>query len=59
MLWTPFPLSLTSSTYLFSETLCCVFGVAALVDDVADLLTVHNEVDAVGGECEEGVVHVV
>ena len=27
-----------------------------LVDDVADLLAVHNEVDAVSGECQEGVV---
>lgn len=31
----------------------------ALVNDVADLLAVHNEVNAVGGQCQEGVVDMV
>jgi len=31
----------------------------ALVDDIADLLTVHDEVNAVGGQRQERVVGVV
>lgn len=31
----------------------------ALVNDIADLLAVHNEVNAIGGQRQEGVVGVV
>lgn len=31
----------------------------ALVDDIADLLAVHNEVNAICGQCQKGVVDMV
>lgn len=36
-----------------------LFGVMTLVDDVADLLAVHDEVDAIRGQSQEGVVDVM
>lgn len=44
--------------HLVRYPLCCLFGIVTLVDDIADLLAVHNEVDAVCGQCQEGVVDV-
>lgn len=37
----------------------CFFRIVALVDKVADLLTIHHEVNPVGGEDQETVVSVV
>lgn len=45
--------------YLFRDPLGCLFGIMTLVNDIADLLTVHDEVDAISGERQEGVVHVM
>lgn len=52
-------LSLTLGPYLFRYSLCCLFGVIALVNDITDLLAVHDEVDAICGEREEGIVYVM
>lgn len=42
--------------YLVRYSLSCLFGVVTLVDDIADLLAVHNEVNAICGQCQERVV---
>lgn len=47
------------SSHLVRYPLSCFFGVVALVNDVADLLAVHNEVNAIGGQCQEGVMDMV
>lgn len=46
-------------SHLVRYSLSCFFGVVALVYDVADLLAVHNEVNAIGGQCQEGVMDMV
>lgn len=45
--------------YLLSDHVGSLGGVVALADGVADLLAVHDEVDAVGGQHQEAVVSVV
>lgn len=45
-----------SLNYLLRNTTRCLLGVVTLVDDITNLLAVHDEVDAVCGEGEEGVV---
>lgn len=47
------------SSHLIRYSLGCFFGVMALVNDIADLLAVHNEVNAIGGQCQKGVMGVV
>lgn len=44
---------------LLRYALCSLFRVVTLVNEVTDLLTVHDEVNAVSGECQKGVVDVV
>lgn len=45
--------------YLVRNSLSCLFGVMALVDDIADFLAIHNEVNAVCGQCQECVMDMV
>lgn len=47
------------SSHLVRYSLGGFLGVVALVNDIADLLAVHYEVDAIGGQRQEGVVGVV
>ena len=47
------------SAYLLSDDVRGLRGVLALADHVADLLVAKQEVDAVGGESEEGVIGVL
>lgn len=53
------PLVLLSDSHLLSDDVGGVCGVLALADDVADLLVAQQEVDAVGGQSQEGVVGVL
>lgn len=46
-------------SHLVWYPLSCFFGVVALINDVADLLAVHNEVNTIGGQCQEGVMDMV
>lgn len=46
-------------THLFRYALCGLFRVVALVNDVTDLLTVHDEVDAISSECQESIMDVM
>lgn len=45
--------------YLVRYSLSRLFRVVALVDDIADFLAVHNEIDAVCGQSQESVVGMV
>lgn len=45
--------------YLLRYALCGLFRVITLVNDVTDLLTVHDEVDAISGECQKRVMDVM
>lgn len=51
--------TLFQPSHLVRYPLSCFFGVVALVNDVADLLAVHNEVNTIGGQCQEGVMDMV
>lgn len=46
-------------THLLRYALRSLFRVVTLVNDVTDLLTVHDEVDAISGECQKGVMDVM
>lgn len=50
---------LCSLWYLLSNDISSLRGVWALVDDIADLLVTQQEVYAVGGQSQEGVVGVL
>lgn len=50
--------SWSTVAYLVGDSLRCLLWVVTLIDDVADLLAVHDEVNAVGGQRQEGVVNV-
>ncbi len=50
---------LDSMTHLLRYALRSLFGVVTLVNDVTDLLTVHDEVNAISGESQKGVVYVM
>ncbi len=43
-------------THLLRYALCSLFRVVTLVNDVTDLLIVHDEVNAISGKCQKGVV---
>lgn len=43
-------------THLLRYTLCSLFRLVTLVNDVTDLLTVHDEVNAISGKCQKGIV---
>ena len=45
--------------YLVRYSLSCLFGVMAQVDDIADLLAIHNKVDAICGQRQERVMDVM
>lgn len=45
--------------YLLSDDISSLSGVLTLVDDITDLLVTQQEVDAVGGQSQEGVVGVL
>lgn len=44
---------------LLRYALCGLFGVVTLIDDITDLLTVHDEVDAISSESQEGIMDVM
>lgn len=48
-----------ATAYLLRYSLSRLLRVAALVNDVTDLLAVHYEVDAIRGQCQERVVGMV
>lgn len=48
-----------STSYLVRYSLSCLLGVVALVDDIADLLAIHNEVNAISGQRQERVMSMV
>lgn len=46
-------------SYLVRYSLSCLLRVIALVNDIADLLAIHNEVNAICGQCQERVMGMV
>lgn len=48
-----------ATSHLLRYSLSRLLRVAALVNDVTDLLAVHYEVNAICGECQERVVDMV
>lgn len=47
------------NVYLVRYSVRCLFGLVTLVDDIADLLAVHNEVNAICGQRQEWVMDMV
>ena len=45
--------------YLLSDDISSLCGVLALADDITDLLVTEQEIDAIGGQSQEGVVGVM
>lgn len=52
-------LNCISPEYLLSDDIRRLCGVLTLADDITDLLVTQQEVDAIGGQSQEGVVGVL